>query len=167
MMHPWKPLALVAFALLQPARAHAQGATMQVSVQVQQPLTVIKDRDLDLGRTFPNSTRAVQPTDPKAGAFALAGAPDAEVTINFTLPAYLTSGPDQLPIAFGPGAAGFNRANAPAGTTPFNPASPLTTRLDAGTGRLWVFVGGAVTPTSQPPGTYTGTITLNAAFTGN
>lgn len=157
--------ALITVAL--PAMADAQSASILATAQVQQQLTVAKDQDLTLGNAFPGTTRTVLPTDAASGAFQLTGAPNAEITVNLTLPTNLVSGGNNLPITFGASSAAWNLTNSRAGTTAFNPVSTLTRRVDATTGKLWVFIGGSVSPTTQPAGLYTGTITLNAAYTGN
>jgi hypothetical protein len=54
-----------------------------------------------------------------------------------------------------------------AGATAFAPAGGATTNL-SGVGELYVFLGGTVDATAQfIAGTYTGTVTLTAAYTGN
>jgi hypothetical protein len=61
-----------------------------------------------------------------------------------------------------------NTANDPsAGATNFTPSAGATTNL-SGIGELYVFLGGQVDATSQfTAGTYNGTVTLTASYTGN
>lgn len=160
-------LAVLGAATLAPATARAQSAQIGARASVQQALTISAVDSLLLGAVFPNTTRAVLPSDAASGSFSLAGAANAEVTLTFTLPAGLTSGPDNLPISFGASSGGYNVANSRAGLTTFNPASVQTTRLNGATGNLYVFIGASVSPTTQPAGNYTGAITLATAYTGN
>jgi hypothetical protein len=91
------------------------------------------------------------------------------VTLTFTLPANLAFGANNLPVTYGAAAAAENNVYARSGAnfTMFNPAVMRTTRLDGTTGRLYVFIGGSVSPVAQPAGNYTGSITLATAYTGN
>ena len=160
-------VAVLGAAVLAPATARAQSAQIGARASVQQALTISAVDSLLLGAVFPNTTRAVLPSDAASGSFSLAGAANAEVTLTFTLPANLTSGANNLPISFGGAAGGYNVANSRAGLTTFNPASVQTTRLNNATGNLYVFIGASVSPVAQPAGTYTGAITLATAYTGN
>jgi hypothetical protein len=148
-------------------QAQAQSATIGARASVQQALTVSAVDSLILGSAFPNTTRTVLPTDASSGSFNLAGAANAEVQMNLTLPANLTFGANNLPISFGASAGSWNTANSRAGSTTFDPSTTLTQRLDGSTGNLYVYVGGTVSPTVQPAGAYKGSITLTAAYTGN
>ena len=148
-------------------QAQAQSASIGARASVQQALTVSAVDSLILGATFPNTTRTVLPTDASSGSFTLAGAANAEVQWSMTLPGNLTFGANNLPISFGAAAGAWNTANSRAGTTAFDPSVAQTHRLDAGTGNLYVFIGGSVSPTVQPAGDYKASITLTAAYTGN
>ena len=148
-------------------QAQAQSATIGARASVQQALTVSAVDSLIFGAVFPSTTRTILPADATSGSFTLAGAANAEVNVNFTLPANLAFGANNLAIAFSSTSAARNTANSRAGSTAFDPAATMTTRLDIATGNLYVFVGGAVSPTVQPAGSYTAAITLTAAYTGN
>lgn len=148
-------------------QVQAQSASIGARATVQQALTITAVDSLLFGAAFPNTTRNVLPSDAASGSFSLVGAANAEVNLTFTLPANLTFGANTLPVTFGAASAGYNVANSRAGLTAFNPAAVATTRLDAGTGELYVFIGGSVSPTIQAAGSYTGAITLATAYTGN
>ena len=160
-------LAAVAVACLVPAVARAQSAQIGARATVQQALTISAVDSLILGNAFPNTTRTVLPSDAASGSFSMAGAANAEVTLTFTLPANLTFGANNLPVTFAASSGGYNTANSRAGLTLFNPSAVATTRLDAGTGNLYVFIGASVSPVAQPAGSYTAAITLATAYTGN
>ncbi len=148
--------------------AMAQSASINATATVQQALTIAAAGDLAFGAVFPGVTKAVAASDAASGAWTLTGAANAEVTLTFTLPANLTdAGSNNLPITFGASAAGYNVVNSRAGLTLVNPSAVATTRLDAGTGNLYVFIGGSVSPVAQPAGAYSGSITLATAYTGN
>ena len=77
------------------------------------------------------------------------------------LPVNLTFGLNNLPIVF---TAGSNTLNNAAGATGFTPGSGTSTSL-SGTGALFVFVGGTVSPASNlAAGTYTGTVTMQVLY---
>lgn len=156
-------LALTALA----SQAQAQSASIGARATVQQALTITAVDSLLFGAAFPNTTRAILPTDASSGSFTLSGAANAEVSLTFTLPANLTFGANNLPVTFGAGVAGYNTANSRAGLTVFDPSVAINTRLDAALGFLYVFIGGSVSPVAQPAGDYTGAITLATAYTGN
>ena len=148
-------------------QANAQSAQIGARATVQQALTISAVDSLLFGAAFPGTTRTVLPSDAASGSWQLAGAPNAEVTLTFTLPANLTFGANNLPVTFGATAAGYNTANSRAGLGTFNPASVFLTRLNNATGNLYVFIGGSVSPVAQPAGNYTAAITLATAYTGN
>jgi hypothetical protein len=114
---------------------------------------------------FPGVAKSVAPADARAGTWSVTGAPAAEVALSFALPGNLVSGGNNLPISFGAGDGGYDTSNAAPSST-FDPGSGATTNL-SGTGSLWVWIGGTVTPAvNQPAGVYTNTITLTVDYTG-
>jgi hypothetical protein len=84
------------------------------------------------------------------------------VNLGFTtLPTNLTFSGNNLPVSF---TSGYNGSNSAAGATGFAPGSGAATSL-SGTGTLFVFLGGTVTPAvNQVAGTYTGTVTLQVTY---
>jgi len=162
-----KVLAVAALALVLTSVAQAQSASIGASATVATPLTVTAGQALAFGSVFPTFTRTILPTDATSGSFTLAGQAGAQVALTFTLPANLTFGANNLPVTYSTTAAAHNVTNSRVGATTINPATVNNALLDAGTGNLYVFIGGAVTPAAQPAGSYVGTITLAAAYTGN
>jgi hypothetical protein len=153
---------------LAPRSAAAQAtASITAQADVQVALTATALGNLDFGAAFPGTTRNVLPTDAASGSFQIAGAAGAGVSIGFTLPANLTNGGNNLPITFSATSAARNTTNSRTGATAFDPSTTQTATLDGTTGNLFLFVGGSVSPTTQPSGTYTGTITLTASYTGS
>ncbi len=157
----------VALALpLLPTGAEAQ-ASITARAVVEPVLTVNAGNDLDFGSVLPGFMKTIAVSDATAGTFDLSGAAAAEVNITFTaLPANLTFGANNLPITY---TGVHNTVNDPiAGATSFTPSAGDTTPLHGTTGELYVFLGGTVDATASPPaGTYTGTVTLTGAYTGN
>ena len=159
-------LTLATIALISiPASLEGQ-ASITATADVAPALAVNAGNDLDFGQVIPGFMKTVDVADATAGTFDLAGGAGAEVTISFSsLPTDLSSGPNLLPITY---AGVHNTANDPvAGATSFTPSAGATTPL-SGAGELYVFLGGTVDATGSPPaGTYTGTVTLTGAYTGN
>ena len=154
--------------LLLPASAFAVGASNQGIANVLTPLAVNGIRDLDFQNVFPGVAKSVLRTDATSGKWTVVGEASAEVTLDFTLPANLASGANNLPIAFSSTDAGRNTADVSGGATAFDPAVQETTTLDGTTGELYVWLGGQVTPASnQPAGIYSAAITVDVNYTGN
>ncbi len=156
-------LVLMAFA----TTASAQSGNINVTATVLQPLTVTGARELGFGNVYPGVNKIIAVADLTSGKFTLDGHANAQVNISFTLPTNLTSGANTLSISTWTGYR--NTTDSPSlGGTSFDPATPTTTtNLDAITGDLFVFLGATVSPSSsQAQGSYTATITMNAAYTG-
>ena len=148
-------------------RAEAQASSnITASANVAAALTASTIQNLAFGTVIPSFPRTVATTDAaNAGIVRFAGGANAEVNVTLpTLPANLSDGANNLPISYTSGYA-LTQAGA---QTSFTPASGATTRLDGTTGFLFVFVGGTVSPgAGQVAGLYSGTITVQAAYTGN
>ena len=159
---------VAALALAAARPVQAQSATVNVSATVQTPLTVATTRPLDFTTVFPGLAKTITPAGATSGLVQVTGQASAQVSVSFVTPANLTNGANNLPITFGGTAACHNTTNSTSGCTSFDPAGAAVTPLLGTTGGLFVFVGGTVTPSAtQVAGTYTGTITMNVAYTGN
>jgi hypothetical protein len=151
---------------MMPSAAKAQ-ASITATATVASALTLTPGNDLDFQLVIPGFTKTVAVTDATAGTFSITGGAGAEVNFSFsTLDNPLTDGGgNNLPITY----TGVHNTvnNAGAGATAFTPSAGATTNL-SGLGELYIFLGGTVDATLSPPnGTYTGTVTLTAAYTGN
>lgn len=157
---------VVVLAPLAPQQAEAQSASLTATAIVAGALNLSSSRDLNFGTVIPGINRVIQETDPTSGAFLVVGGVNAEVDLSYSsLPANLTDGVNNLPVSY---TGTWNTSDAGGTGTSFTPTLGLTTRLDAATGELYVYMGGTVTPgAGQPAGTYNATITLDAAYTGN
>lgn len=157
--------ALAALALPSAAAAQATG-DIQATAVVLAPLTVTPAANLDFGNVIPGVNSTLLPSDANAGRFDVAGSGVLEVTLDFTtLPNQLSSGAATMPITYAAGSAAY--ADTPAGAqTTFDPSATATTNLVAGA--LSVFLGGTVQPAfNQAAGSYSATVTLQVAYTGN
>ncbi len=150
-----------------PSDADAQ-ASITATANVAAALTVTAGQDLDFAMVIPGFTKTIAVNDPTAGTFSMSGGAGAEVNFSFSsLPANLQDALlNNLPITSYSGV--HNTVNDPvAGAVLFTPSAGATTNL-SGTGELYLFIGGVADATGPTPnGTYTGTITLTAAYTGN
>ncbi len=149
------------------ARAQA-GALDANAVVIGGNLTVTGERALDFGLVTQGSAPAIAVPAAGSGRWQVRGTPSAEVRLSFLLPSLLTVDAHSMPISFGPTSAGRFGVNLPAFATLFDPAAGTTARLRAGLGVLFVWLGGTVTVApAQPPGLYTGAVTLVVSYTGN
>lgn len=166
--------ALLALPLALPSLAEAQSSQSSVTESVSATATILAglditaDGDLQFGDLLPGVARTVLNSDPDAAQFAVSGAPNASVSLLFTsLPSVLV-GPDRatLSIAFSGSAGGIGTASRTVASS-FNPATAQTRALSEA-GALFIMLGGTATPgSSQPAGTYTGTITLQVSYSGS
>jgi hypothetical protein len=157
-----------------PERARAQAANVAnvtVSAAVTaRPIQVAGQRDLDFGDIFTGTSVTVPVTGASSGRWRVTGERGAEVRLRFDLPTVLVSGPYTLPIAFGPGSAGYHVRNVPQQATLFDPQAGAVARLRDHPvfPELYVWIGGTVAPPiGQPGGLYLGTVTLSVEYTGN
>jgi len=143
--------------------AQAQSANINATATVFQAMTVTGARDLDFGSVFPGVAKTIGVAAATSGRFDLTGQASGNVNLTFTLPANLTAGANNLPIGTWTGCT--NATNTTTGCTSFTPSGSASPSAFSGAGALFVWVGGTVTPGgAQPAGTYTGTVTLTAAY---
>jgi hypothetical protein len=146
--------------------AAAQSGFVNATATVLTPLTVSPVSDLAFGNVYPGVAKTIAYSDAtNGGKFSIAGYDAAQVNLTFTLPTDLSDGTNTLPIGTWTGY--YNTANnATAGGSTFTPAAAATT-TNLAAGVLYVFIGATVTPAgNQVAGSYTNTVTMNAAYTG-
>lgn len=182
-------LLLTAAALVVPGRLAAQSSgQLQASAWIlEPPLTATGTRTLQFGVVIPQTTTTVLPRTPRSGEWRLAGVQGKRfLDISFALPATLVNANgNTLAISFNGVLAGaceiYNGACDPTTYETWNPTTtvfPTAYRLVAerwrpgrpryNTDQISVYIGGRVTPpASQPPGTYTGTVTVYAVPSKN
>lgn len=143
--------------------AQAQSANIQALATVYTPITVTGARNLDFGTVFPGVAKSIPVANANSGRFDLTGQNSGNVNVTFTLPTNLTSGANTLPIGTWTGC--HNATNATAGCTAFTPSASASAMAFSGTGSLFVWVGGTVTPAAaQAAGSYTGTVALTVSY---
>ena len=159
-------LAVLALLAVGVSSAQAQTANISATATVLTPLTLTGTAPLAFGNVYPGVAKVVAPADAGSGRFTFAGANNAQVSFTFpSNPTNLTSGGNNLPIGTYTGL--HNTTNTPAGTS-FTPGVTATLANLSGSGALFLFIGATVSPTvTQAAGSYTGTITLNAVYTGS
>lgn len=158
---------VAAMAVLGAQNAQAQASSnITASAIVAAALQATTVQNLAFGTVIPGTPRTIATTDAtNAGIVRFFGGVNAEVNVTLpTLPANLSDGTNNLPYTAS-AAYALTQAGAQTG---FVPATGATTRLDGTTGFLYVFVAGQVSPAvGQVAGSYSGTITVQAAYTGN
>ena len=156
-------MCLIALTLVGVSAASAQNnAQINVSANVQAPITVVGAANLDFGSVFPGVNKSVAVTDAAAGRFNVLGQASAPVSFTFVLPANLSDGANLLPIANWTG--NHNTSATPAGTG-FTPSAAATAATLSASGQLFVYMGAQVTPSvSQAAGTYTGTVQITVVY---
>lgn len=156
-------LGILAAALPAVAQAQTNNASIQATAVVQQPINVIGFAPLDFGNVFPGVNKSVAVTAATAGRFDVTGQASTPVSMSFVLPANLSSGGNLLPI--GSWTGHHNTTASPSGGTNFTPSAGSTAATFSGSGQLFVYVGGTVSPaTNQAAGSYSGSVQLTVIY---
>lgn len=142
------------------------GAATLYAQRGRRPVRAQGVRSLAFGTLLPGIPQPVSPGDPlRSGQFDLSGTRFSTVQLVFSLPAAMV-GPAgaSLPLAFGANDAGYSVSQTVAAQVGFDPRTPFLATLNR-TGRGSVYLGGTARPSlSQPPGPYSGTVTLTVVF---
>jgi hypothetical protein len=143
--------------------AAQNNASINVTAQVQSPITVTAANALAFGTVFPGVNKSIPVTDANAGRFNVTGQASTPVSLSFVLPANLINGANNLPI--GNWTGHFNTTASPTGGTNFTPSASAQAATLSGTGALFVYVGAQVTPSvAQVAGTYSGTVQMTVVY---
>lgn len=164
-MHRWAKAftAVVAAATLTASTARAQSADIQAVANVFAAISVTGGNNLDFGNVFPGVNKTVAVTDGGAGTFTATGQNSSNVAMTFTLPTDLVNGGNTLPIGSWTGC--WNGTNTVAGCTNFVPSAGASNATFSGSGNLFVWIGGTVSPAAnQAAGNYSATVTINMAY---
>lgn len=164
-------LALLLLAGVSGAEAQEVGIIQAVATVVSS-MSVQGSHDLDFGAVTPGVPKSIdKATVGYAGEWQVTGASLAEVSVIFDLPPALShvSSGSTMPVSFNSTAASFDDGSgsqiAPTGV--INPNGPNVLNL-GGSGELWIWIGGTVTPAvSQTGGDYSADITMTVTYTGN
>ena len=131
--------------------------------------SVTVNNNLTFGTMFPGIPKTVDKSSANAAEFSIGGDAGAEVTIDFSLPTYLSSGSNNMQIIFFTDGCAVDSNSTPNQSSPtyddLNPWQTLT--YDLGSSGLTVWIGGKAVPGfRQPAGTYTADIILTVQYTG-
>jgi hypothetical protein len=160
-------------ALLAGADLRAQeSATIQATAQVASTLSITGTQNLRFGMVTPGINKTVdKSTVGQAGEWQISGAPNAEISLAFTLPDSLQheTGPFGMTVGFAATDASWDGGTGsqafPAGV--LNPNGPNAERLGFG-GLMQVWIGGTVYPrVGQGGGNYASDVVLTVAYTGS
>jgi hypothetical protein len=113
---------------------------------------------LRFGNIYPGIPKKITKSDAGGAAeFHISGVAGDEVSIDFTLPTYMNSGPYHMQLVFGETDCAMDT---------LDPWHPVTYRL--GSGGITIWLGGMVVPSlAQRQGDYSATIVLTVIPTGN
>jgi hypothetical protein len=142
------------------------GGTAHVSAQNATAISPLRFGDI-----YPGIPKMVSKHDAGAAAeFHISGVAGDEMSIDFTLPTYMNSGPYNMQLIFGETDCAADSSASPDQSNPiYNDLDPwhtLTYRL--GSTGLTIWLGGMVVPDLiQEPGGYSATIVLTVVPTGN
>ncbi len=152
--------------LLARTKSTAESGSILATATVAASLTVTGANNLDFETVTKGVPKSVnKATAATAGEWTIAGGAGVEqVQLAFTtLPAQLTSGGNNMPIAFNATDASYGTIQGTA--TAMNPAAGATTNLVAGGLTIWI--GGTVSPgAAQVGGSYSATVVLDVTLTG-
>ena len=134
--------------------------------------TITVNSDLVFGAVFPGIPKTISKyTAGAAAEFRVSGTNGNEISIDFTLPTKMVSASGiQFQMIFGKTSASSDSRNSPDQTAPLlDNQDPWHTILDTlGPQGLIVWLGGQVVPRlNQAPGSYSASIILTVAYTGN
>jgi len=136
---------------------------------IAQDITV--NNNLEFGSVFPGVPKTISKYSVgEAAEFFITGTPNAEITIDFTLPTYMYASGNTMVINYSATDCAMDSSAMPNQSNPghdnLNPWQTLTYRI--GSAGLTIWLGATVVPVlMQRPGNYSATITLTVSYTGN
>jgi hypothetical protein len=134
-----------------------------------QDITV--NNNLEFGSVFPGVPKSISKKSPgEAAEFHISGTPNAEITIDFSLPTYMHTSGNNMVLQYSATDCAMDSSAVPDQANPgrdnLNPWQTMTYRL--GTNGLTIWLGATVVPLQmQRPGSYSATVTLTVTYTGN
>jgi len=131
--------------------------------------SVSGSNDLAFGTMFPGIPKTIDKSSTDAAEFTVGGDAGVEVTLDFSLPTYLSSGGNTIQLIFFSDDCAIDSFPSPNQASPsfddLNPWQTLT--YDLGSAGLTVWLGGKAVPgLRQPAGSYTADIVLTVEYTG-
>jgi hypothetical protein len=131
----------------------------------------IVNNNLEFGDMLPGIPKVVSKYDAgQAAEFAVTGTANAEVAIDFTLPTYMSSSGYNMQLIFSETDCAMDSSSTPDQTNPgydnLDPWHTITYRL--GANGLMIWLGGQAVPKiRQHQGSYSASIVITIAYTGN
>lgn len=132
--------------------------------------TITINNDLVFGAVFPGTPKSIdKKTAGAAAEFLISGSTGSEVTIDFSLPTYMSTGSYTMQMIFMETDLSIDTQPNPDQSNPeldnLNPWRTTTDRLGAQGITCWL--GGTVVPRlAQPQGSYSAIVVLTVAYTG-
>ncbi len=127
--------------------------------------------DLAFGDIFSGIPKTISKNTPGAAAeFTVTGTAGDEITVDFTLQTYLSAGGYNMQLVFSETDCAMDSSATPNQASPgydnLDPWHTITYRL--GSNGLVIWLGGKAIPKlHQPQGSYSATIVITVAYTGN
>ena len=150
---------LIAAALACPDGVEAQTGGAAFAQATVLPAIATIGSALDFGTTTPTAVKTIAAT--AGGTFRITGTPGVLVDVSFAFPTTL----GHPLVAVGGWTGAQNSSPSAATSTPFSPsASPQSFPLNASNGRLYFWIGGTLTTSAAPPGSYSAPITLTVVY---
>lgn len=140
--------------------------TVTVSAQ-----TITINNDLLFGNIFPGIPKSVTKyTAGFAAEFLVTGTAGSEISIDFTLPTYMSQGGFNMQMIFTETDCSFDARATPSQSAPENDnQDPWVTLYDRlGSAGVVIWLGGTIVPKLyQKTGSYSASIVLTVAYTGS
>ena len=139
-------------------------------VQTTRSQTITIKNDLIFGAVFPGTPKSIdKKTAGAAAEFLISGTTGSEVTIDFSLPTYMSTGSYTMQMIFMETDLAIDTKPNPDQSVPeldnLDPWHTVTDRLGAQGITCWL--GGTIVPKlAQPQGSYSAIIVLTVAYTG-
>ena len=150
-------LAVAALACAAGAEAQSSGASFAQATVL--PAIATIGSDLAFGTTTPTAVKTIAAT--AGGTFRITGTPGVLVDVSFTFPTTL----GHPLVAVGGWTGAQNSSPSAATSTPFTPsASPQSFVLNPSNGRVYLWIGGTLTTSAAPAGTYSAPIVMTVVY---
>jgi len=174
-----KLAAIMAGLVLGATAANAQSASVTSTATIVTPITANATAPLAFGTINKGATTTVASTTASAGAVTFSGDASDDITVSVPATATIatTSGAGaNMTVTISRGSLRGNTTNSQGTAAALDASSgTATTALSGdgsgdgvnndGLGQVYIWIGGAVTPTAtQQRGTYTGTFTVSASY---
>jgi hypothetical protein len=148
-------------------------ARIEVTASIPTSVSLVADRNLQLGVLQPGVSETIDPLQSGAGRLVLTGPPGASVYVTFSLPTHLVGVQDSLPISFDRQSVRLSGTSWESGDGKvLDPNNGFMARISDGTtgvaGQMALALGCTVNPKrDQRPGDYMGEVRVTVVYTGD